>query len=412
MFQPAALYLGLRFSRSRQGSAFTRFIQRFSLLGIVIGVAALIVVTSVMNGFENELKNRILGVVPQVTLSAESGDSMADWQNIDDQFDYPSSVLHRAPFVQVESLLQGRSQLSAVVLQGLYPAYEATHNLVSQHLVRGQLGDLKPGEFRVIIGRPLAHQLGVSVGEQVRLVAAAGGQFTPMGVMPAQRMFTVAGLFEVGADIDRQLAIAHADDVARLLRFSPDNVSGIRLYLEDAFMAERVAANLRQQPSAEDVHIGEWSERYGRLFDAVRMEKGMMLFMLALVVAVAAFNVVSALVMVIHDKRHDIAILQTLGLSRQGVYVMLTVQGAVNGVAGALIGALLGIALTFGMNPLMDAFGMQVMAYTDGEGLPFLIVPGQVVAIACLAVSLTLLATLYPAWRASCVQPAQALRYE
>lgn len=412
MFQPAALYLGLRFSRNRQGSAFTRFIQRFSLLGIVIGVAALIVVTSVMNGFENELKNRILGVVPQVTVSADNGDSMADWQSVDERFEYPRSVLHQSPFVQIESLLQGRSQLSAVLLQGLYPAYEGTHNLVNQHLVRGQLDSLKPGEFRVIIGRPLAHQLGIRVGEQVRLVAAAGGQFTPMGVMPAQRMFTVAGLFEVGADIDRQLAIAHAEDVARLLRFPADNVSGIRLYLEDAFMAERVATNLRQQPAAAGLQIGDWAERYGRLFAAVRMEKGMMLFMLALVVAVAAFNVVSALVMVIHDKRHDIAILQTLGLSRQGVYAMLTVQGAVYGVAGALIGILLGVVLTLTMNPLMGAFGMQVMAYADGEGLPFLIVPGQVAAIAGLAVSLTLLATLYPAWRASCVQPAQALRYE
>ena len=412
MFQPAALYIGLRFSRSRQGSAFTRFIQRFSLVGIIIGVAALVVVTSVMNGFENELKNRILGVVPQVTVSSADGHSMADWEAVDARIDYPRHVVHRAPYVQIESLLQGRSQLSAVVLQGIYPARESAHNMVAQHLVRGRLEDLQAGEFGVIIGRPLAHQLDVQVGEQVRLVAAAGGQFTPVGVMPAQRMFRIVGLFEVGADIDRQLAIAHADDLARLLRFPTDAVSGIRLYLDDAFMAERVAANIRQQAVADDLRIGEWSERYGRLFDAVRMEKGMMLFMLALVVAVAAFNVVSALVMVIHDKRHDIAILQTLGLSRRGVYIMLTVQGAVNGVAGALIGVALGIALTIGLNPFMDALGMQVMTYTDGQGLPFLILPGQVAAIACLAVTLTLLATLYPAWRASRVQPAQALRYE
>lgn len=412
MFQPAALYIGLRFSRSRQGSAFTRFIQRFSLLGIVIGVAALIVVTSVMNGFENELKNRILGVVPQVTLSSERNDSMPDWQAIDASIDYPRQVLHRAPFVQIESLLQGRSQLSAVMLQGIYPEYESQHNMVGQHLVRGRLNDLQPGSYGVFIGRPLAHQIDVQVGEQIRLVAAAGGQFTPVGVMPAQRMFTVVGLFEVGADIDRQVAIAHADDVARLLRFPAGSVSGIRLYLDDAFMAERVADNLRQQPAAENLRVGEWSERYGRLFAAVRMEKGMMLFMLALVVAVAAFNVVSALVMVIHDKRYDIAILQTLGLSRRGVYMMLTVQGAVNGVVGALVGVILGIALTFGLNPIMNMLGLQLMAYTEGEGLPLLIQPLQVAAIAGLAVALTLLATLYPAWRASHVQPAQALRYE
>ena len=412
MFQPAALFIGLRYSRSRQGSAFTRFIQRFSLIGIVLGVAALIVVTSVMNGFENELKNRILGVVPQVTLSASSNAPIAQWQALDAQVTYPPEVLHRSPFVQVESLVQGRGQLRAVMLQGLYPARETAHNQVIGHMVRGDFANLKAGEFGVILGRPLAYQLDVQVGEQVRLVAAAGGQFTPFGVMPAQRMFRVVGLFEVGADIDRQLVIAHAEDVARLLRYSAGEVGGIRLYLNDAFAAQRVTAQLREQPVLADTVVSEWSERYGRLFEAVRMEKGMMLFMLALVVVVAAFNVVSALVMVIHDKRYDIAILQTLGLSRMDVYWMLTVQGATGGILGAVVGVTVGIALTLGLNPILAGLGIHMMLYTDGQGLPFLIQPIQVGAIAVLAVVLTLLATLYPAWRASRVQPAQALRYE
>lgn len=413
MFQPAALFIGLRYSRSRQGSAFTRFIQRFSLIGIMIGVAALIVVTSVMNGFENELKNRILGVVPQVTVQGTDGAPLEDWQATQQDLVYSRQVRHSAPFVQVESLLQGRGQLSAVMLQGLYPEYESAYNQVTQHMVRGQFSDLQAGEFGVILGRPLAYQLDVQVGEQVRLVAASGGQFTPAGVMPAQRMFRVIGLFEVGADIDRQLAIAHADDVARLLRYPQGAVGGIRLYLDDAFAAQRVASHLRQQISPQQsLQVTEWSERYGRLFDAVRMEKGMMLFMLAMVVMVAAFNVVSALVMVIHDKRYDIAILQTLGLSRGQVYAMLMVQGAASGLTGALVGVVLGIALTFGLNPIMNLLGLQIMLYTDGQGLPFLMHVSQVAAIAGLAVALTLMATLYPAWRASRVQPAQALRYE
>lgn len=412
MFQPAALFIGLRYSRSRQGAAFTRFIQRFSLVGVILGVAALIVVTSVMNGFEEELKKRILGVVPQVTVSAPEGRAVTDWQQLDQAISYPRQVRQQTPYVEVESILQGRGQLSAVMLQGIYPELESPHNLITQHLVRGRLSELQSGEFGLIIGRSLAYQLDVQVGEQVRLVAAAGGQFTPVGVMPAQRMFRVVGLFEMGADIDRQLVLAHADDVARLIRYAPGEVSGIRLFLDDAFHAQRVANDLRQQTALDDYSVGEWSERYGRLFDAVRMEKGMMLFMLALVVVVAAFNVVSALVMVIHDKRYDIAILQTLGLSRWDVYMMLTVQGAASGIFGAIIGVALGVTLTLGLNSLMDLLGLQIMMYTDGQGLPYLIEPVQVGAIAALAVLLTLLATLYPAWRASRVQPAQALRYE
>lgn len=412
MFQPAALFIGLRYSRSRQGSAFTRFIQRFSLVGIILGVAALIVVTSVMNGFENELKSRILGVVPQVTISPASHTSLSAWQHVDEQVNYPHQVQHQAPFVQVESLVQGRGQLSAVLLQGLYPEHETAHNQVTEHMVRGRFDNLRAGEYGVLLGRPLAYQLGVQVGEQVRLVAASGGQFTPMGVVPAQRMFRVVGLFEVGADIDRQLVIAHAEDVARLLRYPQDDVGGIRLYLNDAFAAQQVARQLREQSALGDLVVGEWSERYGRLFEAVRMEKGMMLFMLALVVVVAAFNVVSALVMVIHDKRHDIAILQTLGLSRAEVYWMLTVQGLSSGIVGVVLGVALGVTLTISLNSILDSLGFQIMMYTDGEGLPYLIQAGQVAAISTMAVVLTLLATLYPAWRASRVQPAQALRYE
>lgn len=412
MFQPAFLFIGLRYARSRRGSTFTRFINRFSLIGIVVGVAALVVVTSVMNGFENELKNRILGVVPQVTIQHSDQPALSNWADLNDSLNYPSDVIFSAPYVQIESVLQGRSQLSAVMLQGLHPEYEAEHNVVSQHMVRGAISNLQAGEFGVLLGRPLAYQLDIQVGEQVRIVAAAGGQFTPLGVMPAQRMFTVVGLYEVGSDIDRQLAIAHADDVARLLRFSPGDVSGIRLYLNDAFHAQRVAAHLRPQLNPEEYQVGEWGDRYGRLFAAVRMEKGMMLIMLALVVAVAAFNVVSAFVMLIHDKRHDIAILQTLGYGHRGVYSMLMVLGTFNGVVGTLIGVALGLVFTELLNPFLDLLGVAIMAYTDGDGLPMLRSVWQIFFISAISISLTLLATLYPAWRASKIQPAQALRYE
>lgn len=411
MFKPASLFLGLRYSRSRQGSAFTRFINRFSLLGITIGVAALIVVTSVMNGFEGELKTRILGVVPQVTIAPDAPQGLADWQTQMEQLTLPAEVLDFSPYVQIEGVLQGRGQLNAVTLQGIYPQYESRHNVINDHLLRGRVEDLHAGEYGILLGRPLAHRMDVQVGEQVRVVAAAGGQFTPVGVMPAQRMFQVVGLFEVGAEIDRQLALLHGDDLARLLRMPAGHVSGVRLYLDDAFQAQPIAESLAPQ-LPEGLQTGQWSDRYGRLFAAVRMEKGMMLFMLTLVIAVAAFNVVSALVMVIHDKRADIAILQTQGLSRRSVFTMLLSQGAYNGVMGAALGTAIGLLLSVFLNPLLAFFNVALMSYSDGAGLPVVIEPQQVLNIALLALGLTLLATIYPAWRAAAIEPARALRYE
>lgn len=410
MFQPVALFVGLRYSRSRQGSAFTRFINRFALIGIVIGVAALIVVTSVMNGFEGRLKERILGVVPQVVLSSADSSALKDWRALDQSIEYPAAVRSRTPYSQVEALIQGRGQLRAVMLQGIEPELERDVNVIESHMTHGDLGRLQPGEYGVILGRPLAYQLDVQVGEQVRLVAASGGRFTPVGVMPAQRMFRITGLFEVGADIDTQLALTHSADLGRLLRYSDGDVGGIRLYLDDAFNAAAVAGQLRTQVNSAEIAVTEWSERYGRLFEAVRMEKGMMLIMLALVVAVAAFNVVSALVMVVHDKRHDIAILQTQGFSTAQLYTLLLVQGIYNGVVGTFIGVLSGLVLTYLLNPLMRVMGSELVSH--GQDLPVLVNIPQVLGICVLALTLTLLATLYPAYHATKVRPAQALRYE
>ncbi|MCH8491696.1 MAG: lipoprotein-releasing ABC transporter permease subunit [Idiomarina sp.] len=414
---PISVFLALRYSRSRARSSFTRFISHFVMAGIMLGVAALIIVTSVMNGFENELKTRILGVVPQVTLTKASTSAsqrtfsaMADWQQQKDAWQWPSSVQHVSPYVQSEGLVQGNTIMRAVMLQGIFPEQEPAQSVLAQSLTAGRLEHLRAGEYRVIIGRPLARQMDVQIGERVRITAAKGQQHTPFGVMPAQRQFTVAGIFEVGADIDSQLIVMHGADAARLFRYPEGHVTGLRLWLNDAFVADRVTAALQSQNSAGDWQIDSWQQRFGQLFAAVRMEKGMMMIMLGLIVAVAAFNAVSALVMLIQDKRGDIAVLQTLGLDRRRLYQTLLLQGMYGGVLGSILGLALGLVVTLSLNGILSVLGISV--FSQGMHLPVLINPLQIMQIVAAAMVLTLLATLYPAWRAARLQPAEILRYE
>lgn len=414
---PISVFLALRYSRSRARSSFTRFISHFVMAGIMLGVTALIIVTSVMNGFENELKTRILGVVPQVTLtkastsaSQRTHSAMADWQQQKDTWQWPSSVQHVSPYVQSEGLVQGNTIMRAVMLQGIFPEHEPAQSVLAQSLSAGRLEHLRAGEYRVIIGRPLARQMDVQIGERVRITAAKGQQHTPFGVMPAQRQFTVAGIFEVGADIDSQLIVMHGADAARLFRYPEGHVTGLRLWLDDAFAADRVTTALQSQNSAGDWQIDSWQQRFGQLFAAVRMEKGMMMIMLGLIVAVAAFNAVSALVMLIQDKRGDIAVLQTLGLGRRRLYQTLLLQGMYGGVLGSILGLALGLVVTLSLNGILSVLGISV--FSQGMHLPVLINPLQIMQIVAAAIVLTLFATLYPAWRAARLQPAEILRYE
>lgn len=412
---PVSVFLALRYSRSRSRSSFTRFISHFVMAGIMLGVMALIIVTSVMNGFENELKTRILGVVPQVTITPQNNQAMADWQQQREAWEWPRSVNHVSPYVQSEGLVQGRNHMQAVMLQGIYPEAEPADSILNQHILVGSLNSLRAGEYRVFIGRPLARQLDVQVGDRVRITSAKGQQYTPLGVMPSQRQFTVAGTFEVGADVDSQMVILHGDDAARLFRYPVSHVTGLRLWLGDAFTAGTITENLQQQQLQAPAHrsefvIANWQQRFGQLFAAVRMEKGMMMIMLGLIVAVAAFNAVSALVMLIQDKRGDIAVLQTLGLSRRRLYQTLLLQGMYSGVVGSLLGLLLGVVISFSLNALLNLMGVDV--FSQGMTLPIVMNGWQIFQILCAAIVLTFLATLYPAWRAARMQPAEILRYE
>ncbi|WP_173919811.1 lipoprotein-releasing ABC transporter permease subunit [Pseudidiomarina piscicola] len=414
MFQPLSLFLGLRYTRARHGQRFTRFIQRVSLVGLVLGVAALIIVGSVMNGFEAELKNRILQVVPQLKITEQSRQQrgFADWQELISAL--PSTVGQRAVVPEVSSagLLQGDQQLQAVSVQGVFPAAQDSAiqlQPLQQHLSAGAI-DLTAGSYHVVLGYALAQQLGVWPGAKVRLIAAGGGIYTPLGLVPAQRLVTVAGVVRMQSEADQHLVIMHGADLARLLRLAQDQVTGVRYYFNDPFQAlpaaEQLAAELDDR-----FRVQSWRESYGHLFDAVSMEKRMINLLLGLIIAVAAFNIVSSLMMVVQDKRSDIAILTTMGLAPHKVRRMIVMQGMTTGVIGCSMGLLLGILGSSYINPFISALGVD-LSFAGPQGLPVVIDYGQVSATVIAALLLTFLATLFPAWRASRVLPAHALRYE
>lgn len=410
MYQPLTLFLGLRYSRARHGQRFTRFIQRVSLVGIVVGVAALIVVGSVMNGFEGELKQRILTVVPQLEVSSEAG--LENWQELAARLPHQSGQQALVPEVSTAGVVQGPQQLQAVQVQGIFPqAAGAELQLapLQKHLNAGTL-ELAEGEFNVVLGYALAQQLNVWPGQQLRLIAAGGGIYTPLGMVPAQRLVTVSGIVRMQSEADKHLLVMHGADLARILRMAPDRVSGLRYYFEDPFQALAAVPKLKSLLNNE-LELKSWRDSYGHLFDAVSMEKRMVNLMLGLIIAVAAFNIISSLMMVVQDKRSDIAVLQTMGLAPLRVRRMVVLQGLVTGSLGSLVGLLLGLLFALNMNSLLRFLGVD-LNFAGPSGLPVIIEPAQVVATVVAALILTFLATLFPAWQASRLLPAQALRYE
>ncbi|MBY6062781.1 lipoprotein-releasing ABC transporter permease subunit [Pseudidiomarina sediminum] len=412
MYQPFTLFLALRYGRARHGQGFTRFIQRVSLVGIVLGVAALIIVGSVMNGFENELKQRILSVVPQLEIRHEQGKGIENWQQLAAQL--PEVTGQQAVVAEVSSagVLQSAGKLQAVSVQGIFP--EQAHSEVQlaplqEHLRAGQI-DLRAGDFHVVLGASLAQQLDVWPGQQLRLIAAGGGIYTPLGLLPAQRLVTVRAVVQLQSEADQHLVVMHGSDLARILRMAPQQVSGLRYYFNDPFQALPAVAPL-QAAVAEPLVVESWRQQFGHLFDAVRMEKHMINLMLSLIVAVAAFNIVSSLMMVVQDKRADVAILQTMGLSAARVRRVVVLQGLATGVLGSCLGLALGLLISFFVNPIMTTLGID-LSFAGPQGLPVLIEPLQVAVIVLVALALTFLATLFPAWQASRMLPAHALRYE
>ncbi|HHQ4884741.1 lipoprotein-releasing ABC transporter permease subunit [Aeromonas veronii] len=407
LFQPLSLAIGLRYAGSKRSNRFVSFISLFSTFGIAIGVAALMVVISVMNGFEGQLKGRILGVIPHVVVTNQAGRIDADPQGLPDLANLPH-VVASAPMLDSEGMLQSPGQLTGVSVQGIDSAKWPKDDILHSQMLGGRLDTLQAGHYRIVLGQGVARRLNVSIGDQVRLILTEGTRFTPFGRVPAQRLFTVSGIFGVGADVDNQIALIALGDAQRLLRLPPETVGGIRLWLDDPFAADEVI----KTPLPDGLVWQDWRRERGELFQAVAMEKRMMGLMLVLIIAVATFNILSALVMVVTDKEGEVAILRTMGMSESGIVKIFMVLGASSGVIGALFGGLAGLALSLGLNPLLNAVGLNLYMAAGGSGLPVIVEPAQVITILLGAVLLSFSATLYPAARAARVKPAEALRYE
>jgi lipoprotein-releasing system permease protein len=415
MFKPLVLYIGLRYTRAKRRTQFVSFITLTSVLGIALGVIALITVLSVMNGFEAEMRERMLGMTAHTTISGPGG-QLNDWQVLAGQVEKFPHVEGVAPFTHGQVMLNADRQVSGTLLQGVLPEREPQVSEVASKMRMGKLEDLKAGEFGIVLGVELARYLGVSVGDKVTVITPQLNS-TPAGIMPRLKRFTVVGIFEVGMfEYDRNMAMIHIDDAAKLFQMD-GAVSGLRLKLDDVFNAQSVGQVIADalDPS---YRVSDWTQAHSNLFRAVQTEKRAMAIILLLIVAVAAFNIVSTLVMVVTDKRGDIAILKTQGLSNWSVMGIFIVLGCVIGSFGTLIGTGAGVALALNVETIVPwiehALGVKFMAadvYYISE-VPSKLIWSDVYWIAGMAFLLSLLATLYPAWQASRVNPAEVLRYE
>ena len=415
MFRPLELFIGLRYTHTKRRTHFISFISLTSMLGIALGVMALITVLSVMNGFEKELRSRILGMASHATITTFDG-TLDDWQSLGDRVTGEPQVMAAAPYVRGETMLSLGKRASGAVLRGVLPGVEGRVSDVVQHIIDGDIELLKAGEYGIILGRELALALGAGVGDAVTVVSPQI-RVGPTGIMPRLRRFTVVALFEVGMfEYDRGVALVHIADAARLFRLE-DRVTGLRLKLDDVFDAPTVSRQLYDRLQG-DYLIEDWTRRHANFFRAVKTEKRVMFIILTLIVAVAAFNIVSTLIMVVTDKRADIAILRTLGASPRSIMQIFIIQGVVIGVLGTALGVAGGVALALNIETIVPAienfFNVQFLSadvYYISD-VPSELHWDDVWRMASVALGLSLLATLYPAWRAARTHPAEALRYE
>ncbi len=415
MYRPLELFVGLRYTRAKRRNHFISFISATSMLGIALGVTALITVLSVMNGFETELRQRILGMAAHATISAYDG-TLDEWRKMEEIAARHPEVIGAAPYIQKEGMLVNGQQVTGSLVRGVVPGQEAEVSKVAESMVSGTLASLKPGEFGIILGSDLARILGVLQGDKVTLVSPTAN-VSPLGILPRLKRFTVVGIFRVGMyEFDSAMALIHMQDAQRLFRMG-DEVTGVRLKVDDLFRAPYVSRELAGEISGV-YRVQDWSQYHSNFFRAIQTEKTVMFVILLLIVAVAAFNIVSTLVMVVTDKETDIAILRTLGATPKSVMGVFMVQGTLIGFVGTLLGLIGGVTLALNVENIVPAieqlFSVQFLpadVYYISD-LPSELHWDDVVKITGVAFLLSVVATLYPAWRASRTQPAEALRYE
>ncbi len=414
MFRPLSVFIGSRYTRAKRRNHYISFISLTSLIGLSLGVLAMILVLSVMNGFQREMSARILGMVPHATIDGVQ--PLDDWQALAQRLRTHPEVQAAAPLTQLEGMLSFKGSMQPIQVSGIEPQVEGDVSIVASRMVAGSLDDLRPGEFGVIIGMITARRFGLSVGDKLTLIVPEVSA-TPGGITPRMQRLNVVGVFKVGADLDGSLALIHRADAAQIRRWQPEQVQGVRVKLNDLYRAPQVAGQLLAQ-LGEGYRAEDWSHTQGSLFSAMKMEKTMIGVLLMLIVAVAAFNIIATLIMVVADKRADIAILRTLGATPRQIMAIFMVQGSLIGISGTLIGIVLGVLGALNVSELVGWLERVTGQHIFSSDVYFIsTLPSElrwedVAIVAVAALSLSFLATLYPAWRAAQTQPAEALRYE
>jgi lipoprotein-releasing system permease protein len=415
MFTPLELFIGQRYTHSRRRNRFISFISFASMLGILLGVTVLITVLSIMNGFEKELRDKILGVVAHVTVSGTNG-QLADWTAKLDSLKAEKHVIGAAPYVQKQVMLTNGNLMRGVVLQGIDPARQSQVSDVNFKMLEGNFSNLKPREYGIVLGVEVAANLGVIPGDKVTVIVPQV-QVTPAGILPRLKRFTVVGIYQIGhPEYDGMTGFIELGDASRLFRLG-ENVGGIRLKLDDMFAAQAVGYDL-QAKLGKEFEVSDWSKEHGSFFRAVKTERIAMSLILGLVVLVALFNLVASLVMTVNDKAADIAILRTFGMDANRILRIFMIQGSIIGIFGTVVGVALGVWLSLNIGTVIpfleNLFGFKIFSadvFYISE-IPSDLRWNNVIWIGVASLIASVLATVYPAWRASQIQPAESLRYE